>query len=415
MSVQRCIDQYLDGVKKAEKIENSVDMITAMALIFNNNHTKDDPLSEKRESGCLTDEEIAAFIEQKNRWQGYDRAVRHMADCDECREKTLEIESLLTAAETRAPASLVDKAFTEARARAGASRVKSLARRFQAPIAIAASVALAIAGVLYAMGIIPSQGRTYVTFFMGSVEIASSGSPARPAIKLLMRDADTIRTGPHSFVLLQMDESTVIRIAENSSVTIHSLKSKSSRELGLGRGKVLAGVKKLDRGDLFRIVSPVAVVTVLGTEFSVSSGPGISAVAVRRGEVEITTPADAGKVTIQSGETLTIAGSKKKTALTAPDAHELENISKIPVIDGIRRRSQEEIRDIMISSLGVEAMPESTPAELKAKYGHIDTVIFYNNRVITGTIVSRGANYTIVTPGGVIVVPARKIRSIRVE
>ncbi|MBN1495628.1 MAG: FecR domain-containing protein [Spirochaetes bacterium] len=414
MSVQRYIDQYLDGVKKAEKIENPVDMITAMALIFNNNYTKDDPLNEKRGSGCLTDEEIAAFIEQKNRWQGYDRAVRHMADCDACREKTLEVASLLSTAETRAPASLVEKTFTRALAQTGSSRIQSFARRFRAPIAIAASVALAIAALL-ATGIIPSKSRTYVTFFMGSVHITSNGEPVRTAIKLLLNDADAITTGPHSFVLLQMDDSTVLRIAENSLVTINSLKSKDSREIGLGRGRVLARVKKLDSGDIFRVVSPAAVATVLGTEFSVSSRPGISTIAVRRGEVKVTTPSAAGKDMIHSGETLIITDSKKKTAITDRDANELKNMCKIPIIDGIKRRSQEEIRDIMASSLGVEAMPERTLAELKAKYGHIDTLIFYNNRVITGTIVSRGVNYTVVTPGGVIVVPARQIRSIKVE
>ncbi len=287
-------------------------------------------------------------------------------------------------------------------------KIKDIIKIYSAALCAAAVIAGASCGT-------GADKLTHVTFFMGNVKIARAGGEVKPAITMVINDDDVVTTGPASFILMQVDRDIVIRIDENSSVVMKNIVPKVNREVAINNGKVLSKVMKLGKGDSYLVKTPTAVVAVRGTEFSVSYGPGKTVAAVRKGSVEAESAKLEKKETIPEGTTLVITDKTETRKISGPESTELENISNIPLIEGLPGKTEKEIKDLMESLLGKEAMPQGTLGEMKAKYGHIDTVFLYNGRTITGIILSRGAVYTILVPGGVITVPGKQIRNTRVQ
>ncbi len=287
-------------------------------------------------------------------------------------------------------------------------------KQYRAIIAImvAASMALAM-GVLNSCG--RGADRTLVTFYMGKVEVLRGGASLKPAIKMAVNDGDVIATGPGAFVLLQVGESSVIRIMENSTVEMKSILNPKNREIMVKQGKALSAVKKLGKGENYSVKSATITASVRGTEYSVSAKPGESVVAVRKGAVEVTVIDGGSRETVGEGKAFTFTDKGVMRAISAAEDKELEMLSSIPVLSNLDGKSEKEIRDIIAPLLGRDGMPESTLEEMKSKYGRTDTVLLYDGRAITGVILSRGAVYTILTTGGVITVPEKKIRNTRVR
>lgn len=277
---------------------------------------------------------------------------------------------------------------------------------------IAMAAALTV-GVFNSCG--GSQDRTVVTFFMGKVDVLRNGAVLKPAVKMQINDGDAISTGPGAFILLQVADSTVIRIMESSMVEMKSILSPKNRELMVKGGKALSAVKKLGKGHLYSVKTATLTASVRGTEYSVYARPGESVVAVRRGAVEVTVAGTGRSETVGEGKAFVYTAKGVTRSISAAEDRELETIAVVPVITGLEGKSEKEIRDIIAPLLGRDGMPESTLVEMKAKYGRNDTVFLYDGRVLTGVILSRGPVYTILTTGGVITVPEKKIRNTRVQ
>jgi len=277
---------------------------------------------------------------------------------------------------------------------------------------IAMAAALTV-GVLNSCG--GSPDRTVVTFFMGKVDVHRNGAALKPSVRMQIYDGDAISTGPGAFILLQVADSTVIRIMESSTVEMKSILSPKNRELMVEGGKVLSAVKKLGKGHLYSKKTATLTASVRGTEYSVFTKTGESTVAVRRGAVEVKVAGTGRSETVGEGKAFVLTAKGVTRSISAAEDSELETISAIPVITGMEGKSEKEIRDIIAPLLGRDGMPESTLVEMKAKYGRNDTVFLYDGRVLTGVILSRGPVYTILTTGGVITVPEKKIRNTRVQ
>ncbi len=146
MGIEKHIDACMDGKEKIDSIKDPVDMITVAAMLVKKNK-KGCAMNKERKFGCLSDQEIAAFIELKQKYKGYGRAVRHMADCDSCRRRALDSQELLSAAKATAPRQLVEKAFAEARAKTSSKSASAL--RSWKSLAAAAVIIVLVTAALY--------------------------------------------------------------------------------------------------------------------------------------------------------------------------------------------------------------------------------------------------------------------------
>ncbi len=413
MGIEKYIDMFLKGKKKSPKFEEPVDLVAVRALALYADKKRINESDVNFKVGCLTDNELAAFVELKSKYPYYERAIRHMADCSQCRSRAFNLSRLLHAEEGDSPIDLVYNAFADARLITSQMK-RPPRRRLISLLSAAATIVIVLSGLLYQF-FKPESGVVYITFLAGNVELIRSEKTVSPAVKLMLSDGDIIRTGANSFVFLQIDESIVIKIAENSNVTMNSIFSRKNRELLINRGKVLSNVVKLAKDNAYEVRTPMIIASVLGTEFSVKYSPGTSVIAVSRSVGGVSVVAGKKETVVPQGISMTFTEKEKSRVISDSELLELENISKIPIIKGIETKTEVEIRDIIAPFMYKKSVLITTLEQMKAKYGRIDTVILYNGRVIEGVILSRGVNYTILTTKGNIILPERQIRATQVR
>lgn len=104
---------------------------------------------------------------------------------------------------------------------------------------------------------------------VGSVEYLKEGktwTKATPATPLL--SGDQVRTGPKSFVVIKFIENSILRLQENSQITIRAELTASkefSKNVNLERGELTFDVKKREN-EKFEFSTPTSVASIRGTQ-----------------------------------------------------------------------------------------------------------------------------------------------------
>lgn len=131
------------------------------------------------------------------------------------------------------------------------------------------------------------------TFIMGEVT-QKNPQGARPVrVNQKIRQGSVITTGHESILEITYEQGTVVRIGENSEITIDG--TEWAANVKVQSGKVWANVKKMANSD-FRVSTPVATAAVRGTVFRVESGADQNAtVALYSGSLDVG-PGDTTKV-----------------------------------------------------------------------------------------------------------------------
>ena len=108
-------------------------------------------MKERIKNKCLTDREVALFIDKRADSPGYDRVVEHISSCSECLDKMLEVKKFLQAEKIEMPRDLAESAFRKSALEIGKSMFwKSKRNRFvAATIAVAASLFILILTGIY--------------------------------------------------------------------------------------------------------------------------------------------------------------------------------------------------------------------------------------------------------------------------
>jgi hypothetical protein len=145
MDILKYIDSLLDSglkdLKALKNIKNRRELFTLLSIIRYAKGGEKNGMRKKPWSTCLADEDIALFIDKKAGYDGYDRVVRHIAECDECLDKILEVKMLLNQEGYDIPAELAERAFRKAeeeKSRRGGYIIRF--KRIAVPLAAAASI-----------------------------------------------------------------------------------------------------------------------------------------------------------------------------------------------------------------------------------------------------------------------------------
>lgn len=159
--------------------------------------------------------------------------------------------------------------------------------------------------------------------FEGRIEINRSGAPLSVTQGTLVVSGDTVSTGPKSFVDLEFPGGALIRIKENSTVSIDQILHKGNLDVGLdlSRGKMHIKIKeKLKNKESFRIKTPTMVAGVRGTEFSISEAE--DKVMVLEGTVSALSDESLEEVEVVGGNKA-LGVALEKAPLTEPEKKEL--------------------------------------------------------------------------------------------
>lgn len=151
MDILKYIDSLLDsGLKDLRELKDLKDRRELFEILSMMRYATKEGRGDQREKPagtCLTDEEIALFIDKKAGYSGYDRVVGHLSTCSECLDKILEVKRLLGTEGYRVPPELAEKAFRRAE---GSRRGYMVSlRRIAVPLAAAASIVVISLFALY--------------------------------------------------------------------------------------------------------------------------------------------------------------------------------------------------------------------------------------------------------------------------
>lgn len=192
-----------------------------------------------------------------------------------------------------------------------------------------------------------------VQFALGDVKIirASGEQAANQGDNLAV--GDVIATGKKSVTDLLYGKSGIIRISENSRITVNSIADKSANDtvVDMENGKVFLTLTKL-KGTGFKVKTPTAVASVRGTSFTVLSDKKGAKLAVVKGTVAVN-PVKEGKI-IEEKSIDVEAG--KKTDYIDKKAVEKIIMGKmdIPVMDmtpAEKIEIQAEVKEIKIEEI----------------------------------------------------------------
>ena len=143
MDILKYIDSLLDsGLKDSGELKSLKDRRELFTLLSMMRYATKEGKGDRREipaGACLTDEEIALFIDNKTGYSGYDRVVGHLSTCSECLDKILTVKRLLDTEGYRIPPGLAERAFRRAKE---SRRGHTVLRRIAVPLAAAASIVI---------------------------------------------------------------------------------------------------------------------------------------------------------------------------------------------------------------------------------------------------------------------------------
>lgn len=137
----------------------------------------------------------------------------------------------------------------------------------------------------------PELDEGIITYFTGDVFILEGGEWWEVEIGETLTRNDSIKTEESSYCEIQFGETAVVRIQENTEISVRNLGLKAGEAqvgLEMKQGSVLSKVQKLTGSDRFEVRTQTAVCGVRGTEFSVSSDiGGTTRLAVKEGAVSV--------------------------------------------------------------------------------------------------------------------------------
>lgn len=266
--------------------------------------------------------------------------------------------------------------------------------------------------------------RAYVIFHTGVVTIRKHGAEPEPVwLGEQVDDSDIIRTGEKSCVIIQNTEELTIRLEQNSEAVISSLNNALKKEVGLNKGKVLSSVSKLKKGSEYYVKTPTTVASVRGTEFLTTFDGRDATVAVGSGKVSVKRISGNGDwKTAVKGFTAVAPGKSstvKLRKLNKIEKLELSKIRNTPSVENIEKKTPGELKEIFRNTEKADKKINDeiseiiglTPAEMRARFGRIDTLYLYNGSILKGVIASRGNVYKILTQSGIVMVDSKDIKT----
>ncbi len=142
--------------------------------------------------------------------------------------------------------------------------------------------------------------------FVGDVKIVKASGETVPSIGDSLEPADAIKTGEQSMADLLLGESGLIRVNQNSAVTVASLVGQPAddTEVAMDEGKIFVTMSKLKKGE-FKVKTATAVIAVRGTSFRVTSSKEKARLDVVKGTVKVK-PVKDGEVVEEVEETVDV-------------------------------------------------------------------------------------------------------------
>ncbi|MCU0848813.1 MAG: FecR family protein [Spirochaetes bacterium] len=289
-------------------------------------------------------------------------------------------------------------------------------------IAIIASAAAFAASCTQA-----SVDRAYATVVIGKCEVIRDGkNTEKLKVNDVVKNGDVVRTGGASFAVLQVGKDIAVRIQPDTTVKASFLFDTQKAEIVMSGGHVMSKVMKLPMGVGYSVNTPTTTAAVRGTVYGVSYYSGVSVVAVKDGKVHVSNLTKTSEKIVEAGGTAKVDGDVSARGLSELESLELEKAASLELVSSPGDLKERETRDLEEKfrkrdgemDLKINDAMTKNPAafgrDCVFNYGRMDVITLYSGLVIRGVIVSRGDFYQVLTPQGLVGIPAKKVRSTKV-
>lgn len=188
--------------------------------------------------------------------------------------------------------------------------------------------------ILFITNSIFSQSKALVVFKKGKSYVINNNQKKEIKINTILKESDIIKTEKDAYVNLQLSNGVLIRVGENTQITLNKIVRKDNNEefsIQLSQGEVLSKVEKDNKKKTkLDIQSPTAIASVRGTEFFVEAEKDSSTIAVNEGKVEVSSIDGTQKQTVEAGEKI-IATFKemKKSILETYEKQKFEMLQEL--------------------------------------------------------------------------------------
>ncbi len=259
----------------------------------------------------------------------------------------------------------------------------------------------------------------------GTVEKISSQKNTVPLrLKDTLTKGDIVKTGPESFIVIQIGDDILARIQPDSNVEVKTLFDQENTEIFLEKGQIISVVKKFSKENNFNIKTPTALAAVRGTEYSISFYKGRSVLAVKEGKVQLSSLESKGKnkeLMVETGNTVIISADMAKRPINDFESLEIDKMKNFASITGddlqndkvfedLAKKAQDDDKRITEEILKRGGPIPATTEEMLKKFGRLNDVTLYSGKRYTGVILEHGEIKKIMTVEGIISVPSKQIR-----
>jgi len=215
--------------------------------------------------------------------------------------------------------------------------------------------------------------------FFGNVTIQSNNSIQQPKIGDTLSLNDVVITDKGSIVDLLYRDSGIIRINENTKVTVSSLIKGDADDvvLNIDTGKTFVTLGKLKKGDNFAFKSKTVIAAVRGTSFRMVASEEGASVDVVTGKVKVqpvsnNTVVEDVEVIVEENQTVALDTKKVETIV-----QKIEEKKSIATQQDAQQKIVEEIK----ATIKPIATPKETIKEIKQEVKDIPVVATVHEEV----------------------------------
>jgi hypothetical protein len=234
-----------------------------------------------------------------------------------------------------------------------------------------------------AMGLISSckqknPDQAIVTIVIGQVRLARPGEQERPVVhKEILQKNDVVATGPGSVLVFQFGSESLIQVEPNTEVILSSFFiDQGEASLALGKGKLFSNIRRLQKGESFKVQTRTSTAAVRGTEFSVLYKEGESVVAVNRGSIAVQHIGDNNEIkeekSVENGSAAVVKDRIVSRNLNRDEEKELAQFGRMSPVSDVEAASDSDLKkmeDDLIKSRGVDKAEDVKPAGPQKKEG----------------------------------------------
>lgn len=192
----------------------------------------------------------------------------------------------------------------------------------------------------------------FISFYYGDVIVELDGKKTKPKLKMILHSGDEIETGKNARVDIQLPNFGIIRVNQNSELELEKVITDVNQAItaGLDKGQILCKLKKVKKGDEFKVETPTAVAGIRGTTFLVESDEENkkSEIAVTEGSVEVVNKKDPEKKkTVKQNETAEV--STKDKVMKVVKGIDTKKLKELKVLKNVK--TFKDIKSVKVDSL----------------------------------------------------------------